>query len=172
MNNQTNDNLKDLLGRFMTSEGAEQAAEDIAAGERILGQNPAPAPSEQLVADIRTRLGQRLKKRGSFARTAFRTLTAAAAAIIILAVVRSVIFKRTDVGDVGKGRETVISAAVWESNELVKDDTELAILADEIEELSIEIFAITLDENGGNGTVDLTELEDELIEISGYFWEG
>ena len=69
-------------------------------------------------------------------------------------------------------KSSVLPAALWDSEDIAADDVDLAILTAEIKEIEEDVLALELGENGGNGQIDMAELEMELMEINGDFWEG
>jgi hypothetical protein len=96
-------------------------------------------------------------------------LAAAAAAIIVIAGVSTKFF----INKVEPGRfqaASLISTAMWESDNVAADDADLAIFTAEIEQIREEVMSLEADEEISESTV--TELEMELIEISSDFWKG
>ncbi|HUW17975.1 MAG TPA: hypothetical protein VMW16_01585 [Sedimentisphaerales bacterium] len=168
MNFQDQENLKALFGKFISAEEAENALEDIQKGEQILCEHPAPEPSSELIASIKGETAKVLRGRqaNAFRRAVYRT-AAVAAAFIVAAVVGVNLFEK------GSARsERLISQAIWESDNIAADDTNLATLIAEAEQLEGEMMALQLGETGGNGHRDLLELEMELVEIDSEFWKG
>ena len=171
MNGGNEENLKELFAKFLNVEQAERAVEDVQRAERILGEHPAPAPDDALIADVKSEIAEAILPRqvSVFRRTAYKTAVVAAAAIVIAAI--SV--RLLDIGGGRSGRVTYASIpeALWESDDISADDVELAIFTAEIEQIEGEVLTLELGENGGNGQADVAELEMELIEISSNFWE-
>ncbi len=183
MNGQNEENLKNLFEKFLDSKEAEQAADDIRKGEQVLREYPAPEPDRELIADIKAEIAEVVlhRKANAFRRMVYKTAVVAAAVIIVTAIsVRLFESRPSATGGDEKGEgepEKVIAGSVipeslWESEDLAADDTDLAILADEIEQIEGDILTVKLGENGGNGGEDLTELEMELIAINSDFWKG
>jgi hypothetical protein len=154
-------------------ENLEQDLEDVQKAEQILRENPAPQPSEELIADIKTEITTALLRRQSNAyRRIIYKAVAVAAVLIILVAIGLRVFEED-----GDRPERVIAAsiipnAIWESDCLADDDVDLAILTAEIEQIQAEVMALQLGGNGGNGSRAITELEMELIEINSDFWKG
>ena len=173
MSGRNDENLKELFEKFLEFEQAEEAAEDIQKAEQIFSNNPAPLPDDTVLADIKVKISTALvhKKADVFRRRIYRT-AAVAAAVIILTVI-SVKLSEKD-GDKSQRVVTAsaIPAAIWEVEDFVEDDAELATLAVEIEQIEREMLALRLSENGGNGDISVTELEMELIETNSDFWKG
>jgi len=173
MNNRNEENLKDLFEKFLNSEQAEDGAEDIRKGEQILGEQPAPEPDSKLIADIKSEIAKALlvRKAGAFKRAAYKTVAVAAVFILLAAISVKLLKKGGSVSE-RVAYASIIPVTLWESNDISADDADLAILIAEIEQIGGELLALQLDENGGNGSSAITELEIELIEINSDFWKG
>ncbi len=172
MNGRSEENLKELFEKFVASEQAEKAVEDIRKGEQILRDNPAPKPSDELIAGIKSEIAISLlhKKENAIRYTLYKV--AAVAAIVFILTAISIRF-------FGKGEETekimyasIIPTAIWESDDIAADDVELAVLTAEVEQVADEILSLRMGGNGGNGQSAITELEIELMEIESDFWKG
>jgi hypothetical protein len=160
MNHQNEENLKDLFEKFTGPQEAEQAAEDIRRGEKILRQHPTPEPDKELLAEIKTQVRSALHstKTATVPRLA-RRIAAVAAVLLIGALITISLFDQ---------EPTPIppGAIIW------TDDPKLAAFSAEIEQIESDLLALQLGEKGTNGHLELTELEMELIEIDGDFWKG
>jgi len=95
MNGRNEENLKELFEKFLNSEQAERAADDIQKAEQILSEHPAPQPDDIVLADIKTEISGALvrSKVNVFRRRIYRT-AAVAAAVIILAVISVKVFEK------------------------------------------------------------------------------
>ncbi len=169
MNGRNGENLRELFKRFVGTEESERCIEDIIKAERILDENPAPAPSEELIAAINSRISEelRLRKEHTFRRFAYK-LAPVAAVFIVIAAVGVRIIQR----DSGPYEGPILSASVWESDNVAAEDRNLLILTTELDELEVEFTTLESDENGGNGGSAITELEIEYTEINRNIWEG
>ena len=172
MNNRNDENLKELFERFVATNEAESAVEDFAAAQRILREHPAPGPSEELVAGIKSEIAETLRRRKerAFRRMAYK-LAPVAAVFIVLAVVSIKIF----VGNGGPEEivyARMIPSAVWESDDVAADDYDLVVLTAQIDELEGQVLTLEMGEDLGNGRSAVTELEMELVTINSDFWEG
>jgi len=170
MNARNEENMRELFEKFVNSEEAKKSVEDIRKGEEILRKHPAPEPNEKLIADIKAEIERELlsRKTGISRRVIFKTASIAAA-FIILAVVSVKLFEKASVRP---GTVTIISGAIWDSNNIATDDADLATFNTEVEQIEGEALALQLGENSGNGSGDLAELEIELMEINSDFWKG
>ena len=173
MNGRNDENLKELFEKFLNSEQAERAADDIQKAEQILSEHPAPQPDDMVLADIKMNISGALvrSKINVFRRRIYRTV-AVAAAVIILAVISVKVFEKGGDEPQRVITASMIPAAIWEGEDFAEDDAEIAMLAAEIEQIESEILALRLGENGGNGDIAVTELEMELIETNSDFWKG
>jgi hypothetical protein len=92
MEDQTRENLNDLLRQFLDPARVEAATEDIRTGERILDIHPAPAPSPEAIARIKNEFVARVARRHRIILTIRRSL--AAAAVIAFARLRKTTDRR------------------------------------------------------------------------------
>ncbi len=175
MNGEAEENLKDLFEKFLNSEQAEQAVEDIQKGERILRESAAPEPDSELIANIKAEIAASLlrKKENAFRRTVYKTM-AVAAGFIIIAIISVKLFETKTVQPERPVSSSIIPKAVWESECLADDSAESATLVAEVEQIESDLLAMRLGENGSNDYEAITELEieTELMEINSDFWKG
>jgi hypothetical protein len=96
-----------------------------------------------------------------------------AAAIIILAIVGLQLFEKSDIQPTnGVYTASIIPTAIWESDNIAADDTELAVFTAEIEQIETEIRTLESGEDFSENESTVTELEMELVEINSDFWKG
>jgi len=172
MNYRDEENLKKVFERFLEPQEAEQAAEDMAEGERIFREHHAPEAGDELISGIKMKVSGALlhRKTVAFRRTVYKTAVVAAV-VIFLAAIGTRFFEKD--GESGKVvAASIINGVIWESETSAADDANLAILTAEIEQIEDEVLALQLGEDDDNGNKALTELEIELIEINNNFWKG
>ena len=95
---------------------------------------------------------------------------AAAAAVVVLALI----------GLLGPGsanRSTlsyvaIMPAVLWDSDDIVADDLDLAYFSSEIGLIEAQMQALDADESGVGGSDASDELEMELMAIQTEFWKG
>ncbi len=170
MNVQSQENLKDLFERFVSTEEAESRIEDFVKAERILHQYPAPEPAPELIAAIKSEIAETIRRRKehTFRRLAYK-LAPVAAAFIILASVSIKLYVR----DSRQEKDFyVISQAVWDSEDITADDPDLAVFTAELDGLEVELTTLESGEDRGNGRSAVTELEMDFVAISTDIWEG
>jgi len=174
MNNENQENLKELFEKFMDAEQAESCAEDVQKAEEILRKHPAPEPDAMLIANIKAEIAMLLPVRRTyvFKHIAYKALSIAAAVIFITAIGLGLFDNGAhEPGPVQYA--SIIPAAIWESDDIAADDADLVIFTIEIEQIEDELLALQLGEDDGNGDSTITELEMELIEINNNdFWKG
>jgi len=172
MNDRNGENLKDLFERFVGTEEAKSCVDDFDKVKRILDENPAPQPSQELIAAIKSDIAEtlRLRKEHSFRRLAYR-LAPVAAVFIVLASVSINLYVR-DTRPEKPRYVPLLSPAFWDSENIVADDPDLAVLTAEVDELEIEFATLESGDDGGNGRSDITELEMDFVAISTDIWEG
>ena len=166
MSLESQENLKDLLAEFFSPEEAEKAADDIRNGEKILSDNAAPVPEKTVIANVKVGIDTALlRKRAGLFKHRLRQVAAVAALIIALAAVSIMIVftKQTATNPLHTAGIPAASEVIWESNDVVEDDLDLANLAAEIEYIEGELLTVQLDQAGDNGTDGLMELEMEMV---------
>ncbi len=173
MENRKQENLGELFGKFFDAGQVESCLRDFQEAERIFADNPAPEPDDMLIANIKAEIAMRLgARKGELARRRIYSRAVAAAAVVIVAGISATLFDRT-------GREpgrltmaSLISTAVWESDDVTADDENLAFFATEIEQIENEVVALESGEDTSESDSTIAELEMELIVISSDFWKG
>ena len=166
-NGRNEEKLKELFERFVSTELAEEAAEDIRKGEQIFRERPAPGPDSELVSDIKAEIAEVLlrRERSAFKRIAYKEAVAVAV-VIFVAVISVRIFEKGSGEPKGVATASIIPAAIWEG-----DDADLAILTAEIKQIEGRVQTLQLGENGANGDRELVELEMRLIALDSDFWK-
>ena len=172
MNSQNDENLKELFEKFLSAEQAESGVEDIQKAEQILRQHPAPEPDSMLIADIKAEIAMRLpaKRTNVYTKIAYRAAYAAAAIMIITAVSLS-LFDPPPIEPGQVQYASIMPTAIWESDDITTDDTDLAIFTIEIEQIEDELRSLQSGEDISNGDSSLSELEMELVAINNDFWK-
>jgi iron uptake system EfeUOB component EfeO/EfeM len=172
MNEQDEEDLKELFERFFGDEQAIKAAEDVQKAEQMLRAYPSPEPDAELIADIKSKIAARLahKRAGILRKVGYR-VTVAAAVIIILATVSVRLFKIGGGEPAAVAYASTIPKALWESDDISTDDADLAILTAEVKQIEGEVLTLELGENARNGERAVMELEIRLAEIEGDFWK-
>jgi hypothetical protein len=174
MNGQDRENLKELFGKFVGDEQAEQVVEDIRKGEQILRSHSAPEPDGELIADIKAEIAVSLshRKERTFRRIAYEAV-AVAAAFILVAVVTVKIFEAEIIQPKRPVSSlTILPKAIWDSECLADDGADSAALVAEVEQVENDVLAMRTGENNSSGYEAATELEMELTEIGNDFWKG
>lgn len=172
MNSQNDENLKELFERFLSAEQAENGVEDIQKAEQILREHPAPEPDNMLIANIKAEIAMRLpaKRTNVFTKIAYRVAYAAAAIMIITAVsLRTFDMDAPEPGRVQYA--SIMPTAIWESDDIVTDDVDLAIFTIEIEQIEDELRSLQSGEYISDSDSSLSELEMELVAINNDFWK-
>jgi hypothetical protein len=169
MNDRNGENLRELFERFVSSEEGENGIEDFIKAERILDENPAPEPSEELVAAINYKIAEalRLRQAHTFRRFAYKLAPVAAVFIVIAAVGVRMLEKSS-----GPFEGPYLPVSVWESDNVAADDRDLAVFTAEVDELEIEFTTLESGEDRGSGRSAVSELEMDLVAISSDIWEG
>ena len=169
--------MKELFEKLLDAEQAEKYVEDVQKAEEILREHPAPEPDDMLIANIKAEIAMRMpagrtRRTGVFKQIAYKTVSVAAAVIFLTAIG----LRLFDKGGVEPGPvqyASIISTAIWESDDIAAADANLVIFTAEIEQIEDEVLILQLGDYDGNGDSSITELEMELIEINNSdFWKG
>jgi len=164
---ENNENLNELLSRFLDERRTNEAAEDIRAGEKLLASFWAPAPDQAVINSIKEQIEVHLeaRKKQKLARSMFYRV-AVAAVIIVLAIAGVKFFPE---------HQSERTTAGKTSRDFIWDDeggNGITALTDQIDEIEASMLAIRLGEKGAEGSTILTDLEMEMSEINGNFWKG
>lgn len=173
MSKPAQDNLKELLSRFMDASAAQAAQEDIEAGDRLLAAHPAPPPAPKTVATVHTLMIATAVRRRRRIRL-FRGAVAAAAAVILTVLIgqQSRIPAPAPVTNPGVNLVSILPAAVWDSHDLGGDDHDVVYFTSEIRQIEAQIHALEAGEFGGHPSRAVEEIEMELMWIEAEFWKG
>jgi len=172
------DNLNKLLSTFMDSDSADKAAEDFRQADLIFEKHKSAEPGSKLLANIKADINRELNhSKTSIIKTATLRFAAAAAVFLIAA---SVFFmmnqndtqppKNQAVAQITDSASTV---SIWDSEDVTANDAQYETFEREIEQIESEIVAIKYETDSTiNGESELTEIENDLIEIQSDFWKG
>lgn len=167
MSTNSHENLRQLVQKFVPASDAEAFIEDIEKGRLILEQNPAPTPDGRLTGSIKADLARALGRRKRLLRTWRAAISAAAAVILVVSMLAVQIFHAGP-----QHSPPIMSARIWESTDLSADDPQLAVFTEQLDQIENELLALQLGQTAANGTFDLTEVEEEFLDINGSFWKG
>jgi hypothetical protein len=173
MDDQNQENLRELLEKFYDAEQAESCVEDIQKAEQILREHPAPEPDDMLIANIKAEIALRLQaSRAHRFRRIIYEVVSAAAVILFVTMIGLQLFQKpaTESGTVNTA--SILPTKIWESDNIAVDDDDLAVFTTQVDQIEDEVTTLQSGEDTGNGDSTLTELEMELIEINSDFWKG
>jgi len=161
MEDHARDNLKNLLQQFFGAADAKRADADIQAGDRLLGEYPAPMPERETILRIKKQIAATIWRRRRIAQTLRRS--AAVAAVIAFALI----------GLLGRGPASrtdmfhaaaIIPAAIWDSDNFTTTDVDLVYFTGEVHQIESQLQALnTADDEAPGSTVE--DLETELRQI-------
>ncbi len=168
MKNPDQDNLKELFERFVPSSDAEAAAREVRAAEDLLRDRPAPQPSDEMIVGIKLQIRNTLSGRQQTSHPFYRYVGAAAAVILVALL-----------GYLGQGPRSrpnlshaaLIPTAIWESDDIASDDSDMAYFASEIQSIEAQVRALEAGEGENAGAGALDEVEMELMRINTEFWK-
>ncbi|MCK4888168.1 MAG: hypothetical protein KAS96_12330 [Planctomycetes bacterium] len=173
------DNLDKLLSTFMNSDSAGKAAENFRQADLIFEKyNSAAEPDSKLLANIKADIGRELNhSKASIVKTATLRFAAAAAVFLIAASVFFMMNQNDPQPPKNQAVAMVTDSAstesIWDSEDVTANDAQYETFEQEIEQLEAEIVAIKYETDSTiNGESELTEIENDLIEIQSNFWKG
>ena len=156
MEDHARDNLKNLLQQFFGAADAKRADADIQAGDRLLGEYPAPMPERETILRIKKQIAARIWRRRRIAQSLRRS--AAVAAVIAFALI----------GLLSRGpasrTDMLHAAAIWDSDNFTTTDVDLVYFTGEVHQIESQLQALnTADDEAPGSTVE--DLETELRQI-------
>jgi hypothetical protein len=166
MEDQTREDLNGLLRRFLDSSQAREAGDDIRAGEQLLRNVPAPVPTRETLARVKSEIRAALWRRYRVRQVVRRSL--AVAAVIAFATIG--LLERGPVGRPAVFQVTLLPAAIWDSDNLAADDLDVVYFTTEVHQIEAQLVALDDGEAVGYGPAD--EIETELAQIETEYWKG
>ncbi|MBN1787928.1 MAG: hypothetical protein JW806_05975 [Sedimentisphaerales bacterium] len=173
MTERENKNIDELLSKFYSPEQAEEMKNDIASGDLLFEKYPAPGPSQQVTAEIKQKIAQRLENRKSPSLPTIILKTASAAAIIVI-FSAVLLLNHTRIKSDRYTADNKLSVPT-EQTDYIASEIDISTFEDELKQLKNELLTINLGEySGTNGTLvdQVEELELEIIEVENTFWKG
>jgi len=171
MEDRNQENLGELFGKFFDAEQIESCLKDFQEAEQIFRENPAPAPDDMLIANIKAEIAMRLPARkAQLSRQRTYRRAAAAAAIVIIVGIGARLFN--DSPETGRFETaSLIPTAIWESNNIAVDDDNLAFFANAIEQIENEVMTLESGDDISDSDRTVDEMEIELIVVRSDFWK-
>ena len=188
MENRRDENLEELMGKFLGREEARKAAGEIERGEKLFASNPAPEPDEQLMENIREQVSARLS-RPRVIRRGYKIAVVAAAVIVwgwmgvrffVMGRPGNEIERTVAVNTTSTAASTEMVASldqtpaddIWGNWDKDDTDAEITSIDEEIESIEGSILALRLDEQDIENGEIFADVEIEMVEIDNSFWKG
>jgi hypothetical protein len=188
MENRKNENLEELMGKFLGQEEGRRAAGEIKQGENLFASNPAPEPGQQLIENIREQVSARLSK-PRVIRRGYQVAVVAAAVIVwgwigirffVISRPGNEIERTVAVNTTSTAASTGMVASldqtpaedIWSDWDEDDVDSEITSIDEEIESIEGSIFALRLGEQDIENGEILADVEIEMVEIDNSFWKG
>ena len=160
MKNINDENLKELLKNFYDEEKSMEFIHNMEFAEKILNSTREPAPSQQVIDNIKRRIS---KSRNHLLKW---ELSAAAVILIIMTLSAVKIFNEEPASYQG-----TITATQWESSNFSIDDNEFFAINNGIDDISEQVLALG-EENNNELSNSVIKLETDLIDLENNFWKG
>jgi hypothetical protein len=169
-NKESKEELRKLLERFYDQAEAQQAAEDIEAGERILRNYPVLEPAETVKWRIKATVGAALrqKRQRQSKRRVYQVLATAAVIIIMMAVSTKIIEKNSSTFP----PEPTSGFIAMDTGAGGVMDAKAALLSDEVAQAERQFASIQFGQRSDEELNSVDELETEYITIASDFWKG
>jgi hypothetical protein len=168
MIDRSRDDLRELLERFLDPSEAGSAEREIRAGERLLETSAAPQVAPETLAAIKRQIAAQLGAPYEPSHPFYRYV-GAAAAVILVALIG--FFGRSAPERPAVRYASLIPAAIWDSDDIVSDDMELAYLRSELRRVEAQMHALDAYDGDVTASGALDEVELELIRIDREFWK-
>jgi hypothetical protein len=161
------ENLKELVERFVAAEEVQKYINDIKAGEQILQGNPAPEPDDMLIANIKAEIALHIlpQKTSIFRKIVYTT---AAAAVIIIAAVGLELFESQNRTEPTMQGFQAASSFPWDAGE----DTTATYIKIKTEDIQRQVMAMDNVEEDIDSSRAVQRLEIESAVVGSDFWEG
>lgn len=173
MNDRDRENPGELLERFFDREEAGIFLENVRETEVIFREYASPEPGDLLIANIKAEIAMRLPVvRARLVRHRLYKRIAAAAAVIIIASISTMLLNDNSTQPRGRVPASLIPTSIWESNDIAADDERLAVFSAELDQIENEVQALESNEHTGERDRTIEELEMELILVTSDFWKG
>lgn len=164
-----NEKLDELLGQFFDAGAAQEMRSDIQRGDELLAGFCAPVVDDDVIEHVKQRM-QIAAAQQHTRRTKRMFYRTAAVAVMLFGVMLGM---QTAMRNSGQTALPVATAGadIWGDNDFGQD-SRFGIMVAEMEELEDNMRDIRLDQPGEQNSMDVTELEMEMVEIAGGFWKG
>lgn len=159
------EDLRELIEKFMDAKNARTYLEDIEAGERILRQYPAPEPDDMVIANIKANMSlHKLPKRTvTFRKRVFEAI-AVAASIAIIAIISFSSLRetptRTPDTEVTRGYVPIN----WLTDEDVAFNNTLENLRNDVRSIGTQISQLETDDYGEDAFI-LDEFQNQIEQV-------
>lgn len=160
--------LRELLKRFVDPPEADSIERDIRAGDSLFDMHRAPLAAPETLAAVKRRISVRLGAPPRHAHPLYRYV-GAAAAVIAMALIG--FFGRSAPEQPRVSYASLIPAAIWDSDDLVSDDAQLAYFRSELRHIETQMQALEAGDGEPVAPGSLDEVELELIRIDTQFWK-
>jgi hypothetical protein len=167
MESRDREDLRDLFAQFMGAAQANAAADDVRIAERILETHAAPEPDPELLDGIKRRIAASLAKRRANRHAAYRSMTAAAA-VVVLAVIGLIGRFPANRSDVRYA--ALLPPAIWDGDDIASDDQQIVYFNSELQRIEAQVQALEAGEAEYAGSTALDDVEMELLAMNVDFW--
>ena len=160
------ENLRELIEKFMDAKNARTYLEDIEAGERILREYPAPEPDDMVLANIKANMALHKlpHKTVTFRKRVFEAL-AVAASIAIIAIISFSSLRETPTPPPGTpvDRTSVVRVGFWTDDDIAFNNT-LENLRNDVRSIGTQISQLEAEDYNEDAFV-LEEFQNQIEQV-------
>lgn len=173
MANDRDKNFDELLARFYNEADARQVKDDIKSGDKLFASFPGPAPSAELIGNIKAAVNVKLSRRP---RRIYYRAAAVAAVVAALIIIAVNLLPSTRPSEIPPVTMTADADTALDNGTIFGEtDMNLDLLSAEFEQIETSLLALRLEEteNSYDYMADsIDDIETKLIEIETVFWKG
>lgn len=170
--NMHKENLDDLLRQFHDERTAREIKQDLAEGQALFDENPAPAASPELLDSVKSRIQMKLRTR-RYHRSLRYIRNAAAAAAVILVLALIPLFRSPESQTGGKTHVAVSESVLnWDDDGEYGLDSNMQLIEAQLDDISDTLLSLQLGESLSEEPAEITDLEMDLVDTSELFWKG
>ncbi len=167
MEKENNEQLKELLKTLYGGAEAENIAEDIEAGEKLIRSYPVLEPAETTKWRIKAAIAKQLraKKQHAVRAKVYQALSVAAVIVVVALAVKFINTPGTNLGPTQPGEPPIVFTAI-------DAKTNTNVYSREIDQIQRQVASLQFGQTADEQLNSVDELETEYITIASDFWKG
>ena len=164
MKKENKEQLKELLEKFYSEAEAQSIAEEMEAGEKLIGNYPVLEPAETVKWRIKAAIAKslRAKKQRSLQTRIYKALAAVAVIIIMLTLTARML----------ENGGRIVNPPTGDRDIFAESDAKRAVFSQEIDQIGRQFTSLQFGQTSDEELRGVDELETEYILIASDFWKG